>query len=191
MQSKECSRAAEEKSLKTYFVSNTPGLASQFMKLHIKNSKFVFILWAKEGLKLSAKRKSNEASQQRKMRIQHQEWLMQCRIVQKPLKPTGSYVNHIPGECRSLIPANCIRYREYHTSVMPCGLTHPHFAHVLGWVRASGAPTVWLAILNYFTWALKASSQQHLWSQHNTMLTAVIWLPIHSSPEGKKHAEVC
>ena len=44
MQSKDSSRAVEEKSLKTYFESYIPGLASQFMKLYIKNSKFVFIL---------------------------------------------------------------------------------------------------------------------------------------------------
>lgn len=169
MQSKECSRAAEEKSLKTYFVSDTPGLASQFMKLHIKNSKFVFILWAKAGLKLSAKRKSNEASQQRKMRIQHQEWLMQCRIVQKPLKPMGSYVSHIPGERRSLIPANCIRYRKYHTSVMPCGLTHPRFAHLLGWVQASRAPKnlasntelLHLSFKGFLSAAFMISTQHH------------------------------
>lgn len=45
MQSKDSSRAVEEKSLKTYFESYIPGLASQFMNVYIKNSKFVFILY--------------------------------------------------------------------------------------------------------------------------------------------------
>jgi len=72
MQSKDSSRAVEEKSLKTFFETYTPWLTSQFMKVYIKNSKFVFILNVSTKAELKQlSRKSKEVSQ-RKIRMQHQ-----------------------------------------------------------------------------------------------------------------------
>lgn len=109
---------------------------------------------------------SNEASQQRKIRIQHQEWLTQHRMAQKPLKPKGSCTSHIPGErcssslqrasdteelllnqsCSQTVPATALRQAK----------PTPHLDSALwanslplsmrwAWIQASRTPKIWRA----------------------------------------------